>query len=324
MSVIGAMLDVVVIGARRVRQGIGEFVARSFHQAGARVRAVVGTSDETTRQAVQNLRARYGLECAGYTALEQALERERPDAVAICSPIPFHRLHLEQVAAFGAHCLAEKPLWWAEQVRDRERTTAALVDAFVRRGRHLALMTPWPLTLPDYDRVHPGRQGRPVAHFEMRLSPVTEGTSMVLDSVSHPLSLLQALVGTGEVRSPRAVVSAPGGRHVRLDFRYVHAAGEVAAVCHLEATAQWPRPAAYALDGRRVERRIELPDYRIFFEGGGRRVALQDPLARLVRRFVDAVGSGAPGDREGLICGMRGLERLMAAAAAAWDAAGGR
>ena len=47
------MLSVLVIGARRRRQGIGEFVARSFAGAGAEVRGIVGT----TPQSVEETRA---------------------------------------------------------------------------------------------------------------------------------------------------------------------------------------------------------------------------------------------------------------------------
>ena len=313
------MLEVVVIGARRVRQGIGEFVARFFHEAGARVRAVVGTSEESVRECRRNLLERYGLDCAGHLTVREALERERPDIVAICSPIRFHRAHLEAVAASGAHCLAEKPLWWAEEA-DRDRTTAALVDAFERRSRHLALITQWPMTLPDFYRVHPEQRGRPVERFEMLLSPTVKGTSMVLDSVSHPLSVLQALVGVGEVESARAVWPDCGGERLRLDFRYVHAAGAVEASCRLVRKTEPPRPAGYAVNGCAVARRIELPDYRIFFEDGGRRVEVEDPLPRLVRRFLERVRSGAPTDREALIHGMRGLERLMEATGAGPEA----
>ena len=49
------MQRVVVIGARRRRQGIGEFVAQYFAECGAEICGLVGTSPETVEQAVHSL-----------------------------------------------------------------------------------------------------------------------------------------------------------------------------------------------------------------------------------------------------------------------------
>lgn len=313
---IPAMLTAVVVGARRARQGIGEFVARFLHQEGVAVRAVVGTREETVTQAQKALYEKHEMSCAGYTSLEEALEQVRPDLVAICSPIEAHVAHLEAAAAAGVHCLAEKPLWWGES-NDRDAVTRDLVSAFVRRDRVLGQVTQWPFTLDGFFRVHPQLAGVPVKRFEMRLSPTVRGTRMVLDSASHPLSMLYALVGAGEVESPRAQFSDAERSRVTLEFSYVHSTGAVEVVCRLAMRLNPPRPAAYAINGHAVDRGIEFPHYRLFFEGGGRRVAIEDPLELLVRDFVKRVRSGSPLDAEEVILGMRGLERLMTAAEAA-------
>jgi len=310
------MLTAVVVGARRARQGIGEFVARFLHREGVSVRAVVGTREETVTEARASLYEKYEMSCAGYTSLEEALEQARPDLVAICSPIEAHAAHLEAAAAAGVHCLAEKPLWWGES-DDREAVTRDLVSAFVRRGRVLGQVTQWPFTLTGFFRVHPELAGVPVKRFEMRLSPIVRGTRMVLDSASHPLSMLYALAGPGEAESPSARFLDAERSRLTLEFSYVHSTGAVDVVCRFATRVKPPRPAGYAINGRAVDRGIELPDYRLFFEGGGRRVEIEDPLELLVRDFVKRVRSGAPRDPEEVILGMRGLERLMTAAEAA-------
>jgi len=312
------MLTAVVVGARRARQGIGEFVARFLHREGVAVRAVVGTRQETVNLARASLYEKYEMSCAGYTSLDEALDAARPDLVAVCSPIEAHAAHLEAVAAAGAHCLAEKPLWWGES-DDREAVTRDLVSAFVRRGRSLGQVTQWPFTLRGFYRVYPGLEGARVERFEMRLSPVVKGTRMVLDSASHPLSMLYALTGPGRVESPRAAFSGEDRSRLSLAFTYVHAAGRVDVVCRFATREKPPRPAGYAINGRAVDRGIALPDYRLFFASadGERRVEIEDPLELLVRDFVRRVRSGAPVDPEEVILGMRGLERLMTAAEAA-------
>jgi predicted dehydrogenase len=75
-----------VIGARRKRQGTGEYVAREFARCGCDVRAVVGTSEPTIELARTALRQRYGIDCAGFASLAAMLQTEPVDIVAVCSP----------------------------------------------------------------------------------------------------------------------------------------------------------------------------------------------------------------------------------------------
>ncbi len=129
------MSRVLVIGARRRRQGIGEFVARWFAARGAEICAVVGSRAESAEIARQKLASSYGIECRAYDAVETALKREEPDIVAICSPYVHHKDHLRAAAAAGAHCLCEKPLWWQKEPSDPGEETVRIVDAFLDRGR---------------------------------------------------------------------------------------------------------------------------------------------------------------------------------------------
>lgn len=304
------MLSAVIIGARRVRQGLGPFIAAALHAEGVCIAGVVGTRPESVAAACTALREQHGIDPRAYTSVERALAAERPDLVAICSPIESHRDHLEVVAAAGAHCLAEKPLCWQDGI-DLQAVTAGIADGFRRQGRLLDLVTQWPMTLPAYDRLHPGRESAPIERFEMWLSPIVKGPRMVLDSASHILSLLEALAGPGEVEDARAVFEAVDRSRVRLTFGFAHAGGTVAASLRLAEHAEAPRPAGYAVNGRPAERRIDLPAYRIYFEAEGRRAEVEDPVALLVRDFVSRVRAGAATDRDGLVRGIRGLARLM-------------
>ena len=290
------MKRVVVIGARRTRQGIGEFVAREFHAAGAEVCAVVGSTPETAHQASAALRA-HGIECRGHGCVEEALAAEGPDIVAICSPFALHRSHLEAVAAAGASCLCEKPLWWQSGV-DLASGTADLVDGFLDRGLHLALITQWPFTLPGYFELFPEQRDSPLESFEMLLSPISIRSRAVLDSMPHVLSMLQARVGCGSVAHPVARYEDPDQRELTVSFEYNHAHGRVLVTGRLVTCADRPRPAAYALNGFRADRTIHLPEYSMHLEGRiagrTRRVTIEDPLAVLVRSYLTQVESGAP------------------------------
>ena len=303
------MARVMIIGARRRRQGVGEFLAHAFAVAGADVAAIVGTSPETVGQAQAQLRERYGIRCGAYTSVVAALEREAPDIVAICSPYDVHHDQLQAVQQAGAHCLCDKPLWWGE-TQDRVAATMRIVDGFIARQRYLALATQWPYTLPAFFSLHPQVKSQPVADFEMMLSPIRPGLNMILDAAPHPLSMLQALVGYGAVGAPRLRFLDPDQGQLELDFEYRHGTGTTAVHFKTAVCAEAPRPASYAINGHRIEREIALPEYQIWFAGDGRRLRVEDPLQRLVADFLDKVKTDRAVDRRALIDSIGALEVL--------------
>jgi predicted dehydrogenase len=319
-------MRIVVIGARRSRQGIGEFVARALHESGAEVCAVVGTREATAQAARAALRERHGIVCRAYANVTEALEAEQPQAVAVCSPIDHHREHLEAVAAAGAHCLCEKPLWWspAAPAAGRRAETERLVDLFASRGLHLALVTQWPFVLGTFYELFSELEGAPVERFEMALGPVSSGPAMVLDAAPHPLSLLQRLVGYGDVRAADAKWSAADGSSLELEFDYEHARGCTRAKCTFTRCLEPPRPAAIAINGREARRRIALPEYGMFLRGGGREVPMPDPLPLLAKDFVERARKRSATDRRALVESVTGLERLVRASEEASKATQGR
>lgn len=303
---------VLVIGARRTRQGIGEFVARWFHGAGAVVEAVVGTSADSATDAAATLTDRYGIDARPFADLDTALAEVRPTIVAICSPFDRHPEHLRSVAAAGAHCLCEKPMVWRDEGELRT-WTAGMVDPFLERGLHLDLVTQWPETLPDYFRLYPEVETEAPERFEMLLSPISVGARAVLDSVPHVLSLLSARLGRGAVIGPEAAYGGADRGELTLEFEYKPRSGDpsaagVAVTCRFVTQPEPPRPAGYAWNGRWVDRRIRLPEYAMEFvatDGDGDRssteprgVLLEDPLRRLVERFLARVDDPAGREAE--------------------------
>jgi len=308
------MVSVVVIGARRRRQGTGGFLARLFHEAGAEVRGVVATTQPSADATAQGLREAHGIACRGYASVEEALERETPDIVVIGSPVEHHQAHLGAAARAGVHCLCEKPMWWDEgRSGPHIAQTEKLVDAFLSRGRILGLVTQWPFTLPAYFTLHDAMRGTAVERFEMHLAPATVGTRMILDSASHPLSLLQALCGFGVVDDARVEFAGCDRETARVAFDYRHAGGTVRAAFRLAHTDAIPRPASYAINGQRVVRTIDPAKYEIYFEADARRVRVEDPLKLLVEDFLRRVTEGEPFDRQGLLESMIHLESLVRA-----------
>jgi hypothetical protein len=311
------MLRVAVVGARRVRQGTGEFIARELARQGCSVEAIVGTSEASCDEARRGLKERHGIDARAYLSIGECLEREKPDLVAIASPAEHHLEALYFSLEAGCHVFCEKPLFWKESlVRDRDGSEAqelasALVELASRKGRLLALNTQWPETLPAFRELHPRALEGAVESIEMWLAPPgPDPVFMVRESASHVLSLVYRVVGEGNLGD---LLLAEGEGSVDLGFEYRSGLPRPTRVAlHLRPSATLPRPAAYAINGHRVDRVIELPDYTFRFEAEGRRVPLQDPLALCVAAFLARIRSGEPTlDRGPIVQGMEHLARLV-------------
>jgi predicted dehydrogenase len=308
-----------LVGAGRRRQGLGPFVARDLVRAGARVTAYVTTAATTRDAAGRQLAGDCGIEANGYLEVGAMLAHEPLDALAILSPAETHTAYLEAALAAGLHVLCEKPLVWGRP--DLAAACARLVDAFERAELLLWENCQWPYTLPAYEKLFPGALTRPPKHFSMSLQPTTAGLQAFGDSLPHCLSLLQALVpgDAPHLRDLRFSTGDPERSDQGLSFRYHTDRASARADIQLEPTGTSPRAVAYALDGRRVRRRVAGAGYRLSFVGDdGREVALNDPMTLLIADFVGAL-RGAPQPARGreITQRMGLLEQLV-------DAYGGR
>lgn len=310
-------LRVAVVGARRVRQGLGPFVARDLAAAGASVEAVVGTSRASAGEAARELAERFGIRARPATELEPLLGTCPLDALVILSPSVSHEAWLERALEARLHVLCEKPLVWGGD--GLARRAAALAAAFHGQGLLLAENCQWPRVLPSFRRLHPDLPEGALQEFSMHLSPVNAGEQMLGDSLPHPLSLLQALVPDPAPYLEALRLESPGGspRDLDLAFDYVAAGRRISCQVRLRHHASIPRPAGFALDRRRAERRISMPDYHMQLCDGARCVPLPDPLTAHVQGFCAELGAvlggAAPPDPAPLVCRMEMLEALVAA-----------
>ena len=300
-----------ILGARRVRQGLGPFVARDLVAAGATVPCFLVSSAATIEPARRALRESSGVDARGYTELGALLANESLDALAILTPSESHAHYLQAVAEAGVHALCEKPLCWgsAGLVATAERC----VQGFAERGLLLAENCQWPFTLPAFEALHPGSQGAPPRRFRMEMEPSSRGLQSLGDALPHPISVLQALLpGAPAVRDVAFSTRDPQAPQLEVRFRYETAAGACDAEVLLTHSERWPRRTAYSIDGRRAERRVSPEDYRLCFADAERSVPLPDPLTRLVADFVDALRSGLETQPDPILQRMQVLVQIAA------------
>ncbi|MEZ6004063.1 MAG: Gfo/Idh/MocA family oxidoreductase [Planctomycetota bacterium] len=275
---------VVIVGAGRTRQGLGPFVAKYLRAAGADVVGFVGHRAETLATTAADLSALLGHACPGSLDLAEIAAARQANAVAILCPAPHHSAYLEQAAHLGLHALCEKPLCIAG--RDALGGVAAHVHAFRSRHLYLEENCQWPQVIPSLERLlPPGLLGQ-AQGFAMGLAPEGEGVSMAIDSLSHPLSVLQALCpGPAQVLDPRVQGQGrPGPRQVH--FTFATPVRRLECRVELAHTQERPRPAWLEFDGIRAQRLIRERDYAIFLRSGPAQVPVPDPLEAHLAGFV--------------------------------------
>ena len=189
------------------------------------------------------------------------------------------------------------------------------MEQFEGEGRILASVTQWPYVLDALFTLHPELRNQPPQTFALRLGPTSCGAQMVIDSGSHLLSLLQNLVGLGQLERLEGTVET---EQAELRFEYCHPGGKIAVCYQLIQTPEAPRPAEIAINGRKMTRQLELDPYQVVFCSEDERLPVRDPLALLVEDFVRSAGGDDARSRlrrkDHLVEGMARLVELSALA----------
>ncbi len=284
---------IAIVGARRVRQGLGPFVARFLARRGAEVCAFLGTSAESIAAATEDLERIAGVtDARGYTDLDALLENEALDALVVLSPSATHGRYLAAALEARLHVLCEKPLLYGEP--DLASRARALAEGFDARGLLLRENCQWPLALPAYAELFPETVRAPFEHFGMRLSPASRGAAMIADALPHPLSVLQAHSGApGSLENPIFSTHDPACEVLEIGFRFVSQQAEVGTQVRLVHGDRLPRDAGLSINGAAARREVDMSDYSMYLasESGpasdSRRVRVPDPLDVRLGIFLD-------------------------------------
>jgi hypothetical protein len=306
---------VAIVGARRVRQGLGPFLARFCIQAGADVVAVLGTTRASAEEAAAQIGSNGSATPIAYTDAESFHAHEGVDALLIASPHETHLLHLQQALERGRHVLCEKPLVWGTS--DPAGAAARLAAGFGEKGLHLRVNTQWPWTLPTFRCLHPDAPVLP-QRFRMIMPPRLRGLRAMLDSLSHPLSLLATLLPDprAEVRDVTFMDLEPDSRRSTACFAYSARGHTIDTEVVLDSSEDPSRTTRFSLDDYEAARTVDPATYSMTMECDDRRIPLPDPTPRLVGSFLEAVASRAPVCTDpAVVPGMRHLVQILEAAA---------
>jgi len=278
-------LPIGIVGAGRSRNGLGPFLATFLERVGCRVTAVAGSSPPRAEANAAALTHRLEHDVRPCRDLDE-LCASGIAALVIASPSEHHLAALQAGAAARLPVLCEKPLVAEHQVA----AGIPLVSEFVGSGLLLTENCHWPFVLPVFAQFYADVSFDSVRQLSLGLGAVRSGRALFQNTISHVLSLAQAVghvdddTAVGGVSLDRPSLSAPNVIRVhlrgpRLDLRLA---------LHLDPCPNPPRPAWLEIDGVRVDRRV-APDYAFSFSGNGREVAVPDPMQQLVARFAELV-----------------------------------
>jgi len=278
-------MNVALIGSRRKKSGIGHYIARYFHQNGASVNAVLGTTEKSASAAATALQ-QYGINATAYTDFAAMAEEKVFDTVVIASPAATHYEYLIKSLEAGAHVFCEKPFVFSE--KDDIGKLLTIIFTIADAGNlTVGMNSQWPFSLPFYEELCGSIDPTKVDRFFMRLSPICTGKEMLLESVPHALSILHAICGMGTL--DKVSLYHPHEEHLTIhtDYRSSHTC--ITVEIELIRNEYPPRELAFGFNDLLVTRSIDLETYDIFFNHAKRIRKIVDPLKLSVQNFMAAV-----------------------------------
>ena len=209
------------------------------------------------------------------------------EALVIACPPEYHLAALRAAWAARLPVLCEKPLVQEHDIAD----AAPVVSGFVDDGLLLAENCQWPFVLPELRPLITALPNRPIRRLSLGLATAEPGRTMIQNTLSHLLSLAQAVAFVDGSASVDRVSLDRASLHLLPNVLRCHLRGpriDLGLELHLNVCCPPPRPAWLALGDVRVDRRIDC-DYAFSFVRDGDEVAIADPMERLVRRFSACV-----------------------------------
>ena len=278
------MIRVLIVGAGRSRNGIGEYIAKYFHKNKAQVVAVLGTTQETSLRAASALE-KYGIASTPYSDFDEMVDRESPDVLVIASPASTHYDYLARGLESGLHVFCEKPFIWGV-AGPLEKAVSHVLNRAREKQLTLAMNSQLPFTLNDYEKLCGKMERRESNRFYAAMSPFASGAEMIPDTMPHVLSLLYAVFGEGRVKNVRFESTTP--RDLKIEFQYAGSSGICETRVELASHERQPRPFRFGWNGKIVNRSLDFANYDIYFDHEGQRLKIQDPLEASVINFIEA------------------------------------
>jgi hypothetical protein len=284
----GSTMKAAIIGAARNNNGIGEYIAKYFLAHDVEVSCVLGSTQASSSSAAANLNNKYGMKPKAYTDFSRMMQESPIDCVAIASPSHTHMEYIDKCIRAGVHIFCEKPFISPDMPNQGTWIENTFIQA-QEKGIIIAMNSQWPFCLPSYEELCGRLEPTKITEFFIRLSPRSEGRSMIPDSVPHALSLLFNTAGSGIVED----LSFERGKDTLIvRFTYLTEYTQCAAFIEMVSEREQPRTFSFGFNGLIARRHIDLGTYTLHLTYGDKTLKIEDPLGLSVRDFVIAARTG--------------------------------
>ncbi len=308
-------MKVAIVGA----SGIGRYHAQWFHKEGCDVAAYVGRTPESVQIADRLLKKIFKFEGRGYTRIQEMLQKEEPDLVAICTPPETHYEFAATALNAGAHVFCEKPLVWGKNSTQIINEGRQLIEIARKNDHLIGINTQYVAAIPWYETLRRQIKGERSEfltsfYFEME-SQGSHGRvhyeDLLIEIASHPLSMLLAWLPEGHMMQ-EGIKCDVAHKEARAHFGYQHAKGicNVEIVCrHVGTTTLLRR---FGTNGFIVDcfgKKDEQQFFKTYLRYGKDEIACEDFMQQSIRHFIQAAEKNDP--RLMLTSGEQGYRNLV-------------
>jgi len=194
-------IRVGLIGTRRNKYGIGQFVAREvLNNSNADLVAIMGTTPETVQQAITDLNKRQDVlnKFNGKTYVTDQADEflKNIDLVIICSPKETHEDYIKKALTANKHVLVEKPLIHNLKIPFEERVKRSHDLMNIANKKKLFLSTNCQRAAAVYDLSEKLNLPSQPSSVNIELNASSKGKNLETNEflfdllIAHPLSLL--------------------------------------------------------------------------------------------------------------------------------------
>jgi len=280
-------LKAAVIGAGRNRNGIGEFIVKFLTELDVDVNCILGSTKESSEKTSEHLNKKFGIESRPYHDINKMLENEELDFVVIASPSKTHMLFLKKCIERKLPVFCEKPFIWNDDKVDCDgflKMTKALVDKSRKYSILLAMNCQWPHSIRSYEKLCGKIKKDEIKTFYALMNPSIIGKEMIADTIPHVISILVSVLGKGEM-SRLTIERSPENDEAMISYDY----NGCKVVIELVSKKEQPRDLKFGFNDKIINRKIDISDYRIYFEYEDDKLLIEDPLKSSIKDFLESL-----------------------------------
>jgi hypothetical protein len=204
----------------------------------------------------------------------------------IASPSSTHYGYLLKCLDRGLHAFCEKPLIWDGQT-DIPKRIEDIFEKAREKTLTIAMNSQWPFSIDSYEEICGRIRIEETNNFFVRMSPFSPGKVMIPEAVPHPLSILYSQLGAGEIQNLN--FESDGEGEINIRFTYLFGTRACDVFIRLVHQKTPPREFSFGFNDKIVFRSLDLKNYEIYFNYGGRTLRIADPLELSVKNFMEAI-----------------------------------